>query len=413
MTATHDHELEFVAPASKASVQVNGAFSVGALSNYRLMSLAAVAPENSADPVDQALAKLLQRDRPDLTVSTIREGELDPARPDRKYSLARVHEFHGSEGATRDLMVMRGDLDSVINAVNPPREDRTLLRRNAQMARQRGCRVLGVASARIAPDGTMGPYRMQGFVTLRKDEAHGFASETITRPGDWVRINVWSPLLRWTHWINVAVIFILSCTGYYIMDPFFGDQQRAGVQTGFLMGWFRLIHFIAAFSWLAIGATRVFLAFRSRDRYMRWPTFWPLKSGEDVKNLFRVAGHYLFIKKHAPLYLAHNPLQQLAYTGIYVMGVLQMLTGLSLYGLYHVDNPFWRFMALPASWIGVPNLRLIHALVMFAMWAFVIGHVYLALRADSLERHGGVSSMVNGGVWLRRGSKPVDAPEVG
>lgn len=388
-------------------------FSVGKLSSQRLMSLAAVQQLDTHDPVELALAAKLQRDRPDLRISKVIDGEYDPARPDRKYSLARVREFAGSEGATRDLMVMRGDLEHVMAAARASREDRTILRRQAQMARQRGCRSLGVASARVAPDGSLGPYRMQGFVTLKPTVAQGFAEDAAARPGEWVRINVWSALLRWQHWINVAVIFVLSCTGYYIMDPFFGPSNYEGVPTGYLMGWIRLIHFIAAFLWLAIGATRVILAFGSRDRYMRWPTFWPLKRKRDVRNLGKVAAYYAFLRKHAPLYLAHNPLQQLAYTGIYAMGFLQMLTGLSLYSLYHRDSPVWAIVALPASWIGVPTLRLIHALIMFVLWAFVIAHVYLAIRADSIERHGGVSSMVNGGVWLRRGAKPEDAPEVG
>lgn len=402
-------------PQAKPSIGVQAidGFSVGKLSSQRLMSLAAVALEDTEDPVDLALAAKLRRDRPDLRLAKVVEGEYDPARHDRRYSLARARDFAGSEGQTRDLMVMRGDLEHVIAAVRPAREDRMLLRRQAQMARMRGCRPLGVASARVQPDGSLGPYRMQGFVTLRPTGARGFAEDTASRPGEWVRVNVWSGLLRWQHWINVAVIFILSCTGYYIMDPFFGPQARAGAETGFLMGWFRLIHFIAAFIWLAIGATRVVLAFASRDRYMRWPTFWPLKKRSDIANLGKVAAYYAFLRKHGPLYLAHNPLQQLAYTTIYVLGVLQMATGLSLYALYHMSNPVWALVALPASWVGVPILRLIHAFIMFVLWAFVIMHVYLAIRADSLERHGGVSSMVNGGVWLRRGSKPVDAPEIG
>lgn len=409
MTASSDTRRD--RPPDTPGVQVVDSYSIGTLSQRRLISLAAAAEPGSTDAVDRALADALVP-YPDLHVPVVLPGELDPARPDRRYSLARVHEFAGSEHQIRDLMVMRGDLESVVNAVRPRREDRTLLRRHAQMARMRGGRPLAVASARVQPDGTLGPYRMQGFVTLQPTGPRAFAEAAAANPGEFVRLNVWSAMLRLQHWVNVAVIFILSCTGYYIMDPFFGDQWHAGIDTGYLMGWVRLIHFVAAFLWLAIGATRVILAFTSRDRYMRWPTFWPLKRARDVRNLFAVAGHYLFLKKEAPLYLAHNPLQQLAYTGIYALGFLQMLVGLSLYGLYHMDNPFWRFMATPASWVGVPGLRLIHTLIMFGMWAFVIGHVYLAIRADSLERHGGVSSMVNGGVWLRRGSKPEDAPEV-
>ncbi|MPN19849.1 hypothetical protein SDC9_167222 [bioreactor metagenome] len=67
---------------------------------------------------------------------------------------------------------------------------------------------------------------------------------------------------------------------------------------------------------------------------------------------------------------------------------------------------------MAAHWFGIPGVRFFHAAIMFLLWVFVIIHVYLAVRADSLERHGGLSSMINGGVWLRRGAKPVDAPEI-
>ena len=196
------------------------------------------------------------------------------------------------------------------------------------------------------------------------------------------------------------------------MDPFFGDSFFRGIDPGFLMGIFRFIHFTAAFTWIAIGLVRFVLAFVSKDRYMRWSTFIPIKNKKDLVYLRQTAASYLFLRDEHPLYLAHNPLQQLTYTGIYVIGFFQMLTGLSLYALYHTTNPVWAVIALPCNWFGVPTIRLIHALIMFIFWAFVIAHIYLAFRADSLDRHGGISAMVGGTVWLKRGSKPVDAPGV-
>jgi len=235
---------------------------------------------------------------------------------------------------------------------------------------------------------------------------------TVAPPATWVRVDVWSTSLRIQHWTNVALIFILSCTGYVIMDPLIGPTAYTGQPTGYLMGWVRLIHFCAAFCWLVVGATRVYSAFRSRDPYLRWPSMWPLKSKDDLRNLGRVAQHYTFIKVDAPLYVAHNPLQQLTYTAVYVGCALQLAAGFVLFGLYHQTNPFWAVVSAPAHWFGIPNVRLFHTGMMFALWMFVIAHVYLAFRADSLERHGGISSMINGGVWVRKGARPVDAPEV-
>jgi Ni,Fe-hydrogenase I cytochrome b subunit len=70
-------------------------------------------------------------------------------------------------------------------------------------------------------------------------------------------------------------------------------------------------------------------------------------------------------------------------------------------------------MSAPTDWFGVGPVRVFHAIMMFLIWCFVLLHIYLAVRSDSLERHGGISSMINGGVWMRRGSKPVDAPKIG
>ena len=230
--------------------------------------------------------------------------------------------------------------------------------------------------------------------------------------GSWTRIHLWSASLRLQHWLNVTLIFVLSCTGYYLMDPFFGPTAHDGLPTGYLMGWVRLIHMTAGFCWLLVGLARVVSAVASRDRYLHWRTLWPIKSKADLRNLGRVIAHYLFLRRKEPLYLGHNPLQQLTYTAVYALCAVQMATGLVLFGLSEQSSPFWRLVSTPVHWFGIAPVRLFHALVMFVVWAFVVLHIYLAVRADTLERHGGVSAMINGGVWLRRGSRPTDAPPI-
>jgi Ni/Fe-hydrogenase b-type cytochrome subunit len=383
---------------------------IGGLSRGRLMALAAARTNGDDDPVTTAVADALQASHPDIETPTVWFRDVDPARPDRRYSLVRLRHLAQQDGSIRDVMVMRGGLADVLRASTTSRPNRSLLRKNADVVTRQGERPFAIAAAPVAPDGTVGEFVLQGFVGLRSITPH----DEDAGDGDsgWVRNTVWSVSLRYQHWINVVLIFLLSCTGYYIMDPFFGPTPRPGESTGYLMGWVRLIHFTAAFAWLLLGATRAVLAFTSRDRYQRWPTFWPLKSKADVRHLGQVMAHYALIKTEAPLYLAHNPLQQLAYTAIYLVCAVQMATGFILYGLHHQGHAFWALVSMPTHWFGIAPIRLLHTMLMFGLWAFVIMHIYLAVRADSLERHGGVSSMVNGGVWLRRGSKPVDAPEV-
>ena len=43
----------------------------------------------------------------------------------------------------------------------------------------------------------------------------------------------------------------------------------------------------------------------------------------------------------APHYLGHNPLQQLAYTGIYVVAALMVITGFAMYGQSNPGGLFY------------------------------------------------------------------------
>lgn len=403
-----DEEVQTATETPK--LHIGEVVSVGGLSHARLMALAAVHTDGDDDSVTAAIAAAIRFNHADVEVPTALSDDLDPANSERHYSLVRVRQLAQHNGPTRDVMVMRGNLDAVLHAATASRANQTLLRKNADFASTHGERPLAIAAAPILPDGTVGKYVLQGFVGVRPFTSHD--EDAGDSESGWVRNTVWSVMLRFQHWINAVLIFLLSCTGYYIMDPFFGPAARAGETTGYLMGWVRFVHFSAAFAWLILGITRAILASTSRDRYLRWPTFWPLKSKADVRNLGRVVQHYALIKDEAPLYMAHNPLQQLTYTGLYVACAVQLATGFVLYGMHNQTNAFWAFVSTPTHWFGVPGVRLFHTMLMFLLWVFVIVHIYLAVRADSLERHGGLSSMVNGGVWLRRGSKPVDAPEV-
>ena len=393
-------------------IRVARAYSVRKLSPGRLLAMAAVAPFDSEDPVDVALHASLHVNRPDIVPIRVPADEFSPATPKRKYSLVRVDDFP-VEDVPKNVMIMRGDMESVLAKATISREERTLFIRNAEVMHMSGQRCLAVASAEIAEDGTVGEFFVEGFVAMVLEKPSQVAKKFSSNPNEWVRINIWSATLRFQHWANMALIVIMSMSGYYIMNPFFGPAAETGHDVGYLMGWVRLIHYVSAYLWLGLGFSRLVLSFTAKDRQLRWRSLWPLNSREDVKGLWGTIQYYLFLKKEGPLYLAHNPLQQFAYTGIYVMCLIQMLSGIVLYGLYNQTDWFWVIVAYPMHWMGVSTIRMIHALIMFVLWSFVIVHVYLATRADALERHGGVSSMVNGGVWLRRGAKPVDAPEIG
>lgn len=256
-------------------------------------------------------------------------------------------------------------------------------------------------------------------------EAEAMSADSMREPGEprrivdgdeYVRIDLWSAGLRFQHWASVLLIVVMSATGWYIMDPFFGPDAASAAasgETGYLMGIIRTIHITAGFLWCGVALARLFMLFFARGKQSRWKALSPFHSKADLKGLWDVTLYYAFLKKHAPLYIAHNPLQQLSYTGIYVMCLLQLLTGLALYGLYDQSNWFLMVLSYPIHWFGIPIIRLVHAVLMFLIWVFVVIHVYLAVRSDVVEKHGGISSMINGGMWLHRDAKPVDGERVG
>ena len=392
-------------------IQIGPAVTLGSVSAARIVALAAVAaPQGSQDPVDLALLAGAHALHEEERLAGFDVEDCDPAEPSRRFSVTRVRglAFSGVEPAA-DMTIMRGELLSVMSAAHLGPDRRLLLKKNARFVERRGFRPLAVASAAMRADGSFAPMVVHGFVPVRTERAKGFRADVTSRPDAWARVPVWPVTLRWLHWLHVVAIVLLTMTGFYIADPFFRPGPGTfGVES--FMSYVRLMHFVVAWVWLTLGAVRLYLLFSSRNRFVRWPALWPLKTAQDARNLRQILSGYLLIRHQAPHYVAHNPLQQFAYTGIYIMAVLQGVTGFALYGLYNVHSGFWALFQSPVDWWGAPTVRLIHYLIMLMFWAFLMLHVYLVVRADTIERHGGLSSMVNGGVWLRRGSHPVDDP---
>jgi Ni/Fe-hydrogenase b-type cytochrome subunit len=119
-------------------------------------------------------------------------------------------------------------------------------------------------------------------------------------------------------------------------------------------------------------------------------------------NLVRQVKYYLMIHpERAPHYLGHNPLQQLSYTGIYVLALLQIVTGFALYGQSNPDGLFYAAFGWVAPLLGgLQVVRFVHHVVTWAFFIFIPIHVYLATRSDILERAGAISSIITGGKFV-------------
>ncbi|MDO4761573.1 MAG: Ni/Fe-hydrogenase, b-type cytochrome subunit [Corynebacterium sp.] len=415
-------EITHAGTHNRARLCVISSLPFDQVGSETLVRLAAAAPKGSIDPVDHALYRAVKLvfegdacGAYNGSAQSLLEVEsFDPASSERQYSLAIVRGVKFG-GRSRDVAVMRGELQSVLEASKSSGSDRALALKNAGAHIKLGRRCMGVAIADITDVSqvsskevlTTGEFRFQGVVVLGIGDQKCIKSPT---RGGYTRIEMWPVALRVQHWLNVALIVAMSVTGYYIMNPFFGPA--ASEDTGYLMGLIRYIHFISGFAWIALALWRLSLTMFATTRQMQWRSLWPIYGVDDVKNLLGTVKYYLFLSKHGPHYIGHNALQQLTYTSIYVLCIIQILSGLALYGLYDQYNIFWVVFSYPVHWIGIPNMRVLHAMIMFFIWVFVIFHVYFAFRADALENHGGISAMINGGVWMPTGTKPIDAPEI-
>ncbi len=206
---------------------------------------------------------------------------------------------------------------------------------------------------------------------------------------------VFSPATRIFHWIMVVAIGVLFATGLYIGNPGFSGSQSEptfAVANFFSMENIRYIHFVAAYILLASFILRIYwFIINKGDRLL--PYFWTKQYWEGIIDTQK---HYMFLTPQHRPYL-RNSLARSGYAAVYLMILLEVITGFAMY-----------FMIKPNGWgaalFGPFNhllideyiVHLIHHYVAWGIMLFVIVHIYMASRADFMEKGGEVSGMISG-----------------
>jgi Ni/Fe-hydrogenase b-type cytochrome subunit len=301
--------------------------------------------------------------------------------------------------------VARGDPRSLIeDLVRPPRS--TQVRAISETARLTlgAFRPLGVAYRRGGGD-----WQMAGLIPVRGWTEPG--RKTGGRPFDYHP--VWDLTLRICHWGWVASILVLTVTGYLLAQPQWIPAGYVDPPTGYFIGYNRLVHYVTAVVLCLVLLVRAYGLTVSRIPYDRWRALLPFRNRRDMVNTGKVLRGYLFVKPHeTPVYFGHNPLQQLTYTSVYAIMLLQIVTGFALWSLFDPDGWFLSLFGWLNELIGTQQVRLLHYMIMWSLLIFIPAHVYLSVRADSVERMGAISSMVSGGRWVRRGAVFEDWPNL-
>lgn len=224
--------------------------------------------------------------------------------------------------------------------------------------------------------------------------------------GDYHWVYLWEWPIRAMHWLAAASILVLVLTGFYIGRPYFVTSGEASAH--YLMGTVRFVHFAAAGVFVATAIVRIYWLFAG-NRFERLVALFPVR-GSDWVNLWKQVKYYLMIQpEKAPHYLGHNPLQQLSYTVLYGVATLQVMTGFAMYGQANPGGFFYTMFGWVSHWLGgIQEVHFVHHILTWVFLIFFPIHLYLALRADHLERTGTISSIISGGRFVRSDMKYVD-----
>ena len=212
--------------------------------------------------------------------------------------------------------------------------------------------------------------------------------------GTRVRVHVWDLVVRNTHWVIALTMAILIATGLYIAHPFGFPGGTPGQH--FLMGWVRVVHFYAAVFFTLAVVVRLVWLFASPSLYARWKQFLPWQRYRR-RELLTTLKFYTFFRRRPPDIIGHNPLAGLAYTGVFVLYLVMITSGLALYAGSRLPGEYMKvFGFLIPIYGGLQTARLIHHLVMWVLILFVTLHVYTGALTSSLEENGEVDSIFSG-----------------
>jgi Ni/Fe-hydrogenase 1 B-type cytochrome subunit len=213
------------------------------------------------------------------------------------------------------------------------------------------------------------------------------------------RVYVWELPVRVYHWINALVLLALIVTGFYIADPL-ALLSKQEATTKYTMGWFRYVHFAAAYLFFFNFIFRLYWGFVG-NKYANWKQFIPTSKRffKEMWTVFKI--DILMLRKNGKqqehLSVGHNAMAGFIYFLTFIAFLVQCLTG---FGLYASMASWWfprMFAWVPALLGGDILTRQLHHAAMWFFILFVIVHVYLVFYHDYIEGRGEISSM--GGGW--------------
>ena len=174
----------------------------------------------------------------------------------------------------------------------------------------------------------------------------------------WVRI---------LHWINAVAMVVMIMSGWMIYNasPLFGFNFPRAITLGGWLGGALLWHFAAMWLLMVNGLIYLLLGFLS-GRFRK--KLLPISPGGVISD---TKAALTFKLVHDDL-TNYNQVQKLLYAGIIIVGVLIVLSGLTIWKPVQLQY-------LTALFGGYDLARYVHFICMAAIVAFLVVHIVLAV----------------------------------
>jgi thiosulfate reductase cytochrome b subunit len=189
--------------------------------------------------------------------------------------------------------------------------------------------------------------------------------------------------IRWMHWINFPVLFVMIWSGmliYWANDVYKVRLGHTVFFSFFPESFYRTLnfsrrlaegmafHFIFMWIFFVNGIVYVlYTLFSGEWRYL-------LPNLRSFKDAWLVLLHDLHIRKTAPPQNKYNAAQKIAYTGIIIMGFGSIMTGLAIY------KPI-QFQWITTLFGGYGSARVIHFILTLGYCLFFLIHVVQVILA--------------------------------
>ena len=184
-----------------------------------------------------------------------------------------------------------------------------------------------------------------------------------------VNIYLYTRYERFWHWLQMTLIFILLATGLEVHGVYHLLGFHNAVE----------VHNFVGLTWLIAFAFFVFWVFTTGE----WKQYVPTtrKMFEVIRyyayGIFRGETHPFPKRKEAK----HNPLQRLVYLNLAALLLpVQMVTGFLYWG-YNA----WTDWGIP--FLSLKVMAVIHMAGAFAIFSFIIIHVYMTTTGHTLFAH--------------------------